>query len=61
MFLRGLTASQREIFSIAQDAAINNANLSPPVAAGVLYLALTVPLIHAVEAWQRRMGEGLAK
>lgn len=53
VFLLGLTASQREIFSIAQDAAINNANLSPLMAAGLLYLALTVPLTYAVNAWQR--------
>ena len=54
VFLLGLTASQREIFSIAQDSAINSANLSPLTAAGLLYLALTVPLTYAVNAWERR-------
>ncbi|NLS01098.1 amino acid ABC transporter permease [Rhizobium sp. P38BS-XIX] len=56
VFLLGLLSSQREIFSIAQDAAINNANLSPLMAAGILYLALTVPMTHLVNAWERRMG-----
>ncbi|OYV53925.1 MAG: amino acid ABC transporter permease [Rhodospirillales bacterium 20-60-12] len=55
VFLLGLTASQREIFSIAQDSAINNANLSPLTAAGLLYLALTVPMTYAVNAWERRL------
>lgn len=56
VFLLGLTSSQREIFSIAQDAAINEANLSPLTAAGILYLILTVPMTHLVNAWERRMG-----
>ena len=55
VFLLGLTTSQREIFSIAQDAAINDANLSPLTAAGLVYLALTVPMTYAVNAWERRM------
>lgn len=56
VFLLGLTSNQREIFSIAQDAAINDANLSPLTAAGIFYLALTVPMTYAVNAWERRMG-----
>lgn len=55
VFLLGLTATQREIFSIAQDAAINSANLSPLTAAGLIYLLLTVPLTYAVNAWERRL------
>jgi polar amino acid transport system permease protein len=55
VFLLGLTPMQREIFSIAQDSAINNANLSPLTAAGLLYLALTVPLTYAVNAWERHL------
>lgn len=58
VFLLGLTSSQREIFSIAQDSAINNANLSPLTAAGLLYLLLTVPMTYAVNAWERRMRVG---
>jgi His/Glu/Gln/Arg/opine family amino acid ABC transporter permease subunit len=55
VFLLGLTATQREIFSIAQDAAINSANLSPLAAAGLIYLLLTVPLTYAVNAWERKL------
>ena len=58
VFLLGLTPPQREIFSIAQDAAINNANLSPLTAAGLLFLAITVPMTYAVNAWDRRMRLG---
>jgi His/Glu/Gln/Arg/opine family amino acid ABC transporter permease subunit len=56
VFLLGLTSSEREIFSIAQDATINEANLSPLTAAGILYLVLTVPMTYAVNAWERRLG-----
>ena len=55
VYLLGLTASQREMFAIAQDAAINNANLSPLTAAGLVYLALTIPTTYAVNAWDRRI------
>ncbi|OYY04265.1 MAG: amino acid ABC transporter permease [Acidocella sp. 35-58-6] len=58
VFLLGLTASQRDIFSIAQDNSINNANLSSLTAAGLLYLALTVPMTYAVAAWGARMQRG---
>lgn len=58
VFLLGLTAPQREIFSIAQDWAINSANLSPLTAAGLLYLALTVPMTYGVNAWERRLRSG---
>ncbi len=58
VFLLGLTASQRDLFSIAQDSAINNANLSPLTAAGLIYLALTVPMTYAVNAWERRLRLG---
>ena len=58
VFLLGLTAMQRELFSIAQDSAINNANLSPLTAAGLFYLGLTVPMTYAVNAWDRRMRLG---
>ncbi len=60
VFLLGLTASQREIFSIAQDSSINNANLSPLTAAGLLYLALTVPMTYVVNSWDRRLRQGKA-
>jgi polar amino acid transport system permease protein len=55
VYLLGLTASQREMFAIAQDSATNNANLSPLTAAGLVYLALTIPTSYAVNAWDRRL------
>ena len=58
VYLLGLTASQREMFAIAQDGAINNANLSPLTAAGLIYLALTIPTTYAVNAWDRRLRSG---
>jgi His/Glu/Gln/Arg/opine family amino acid ABC transporter permease subunit len=58
VYLLGLTASQREMFAIAQDSAINNANLSPLTAAGLVYLALTIPTTYAINAWDRRMRSG---
>lgn len=58
IYLLGLLASQREIFRIGNDAAANTGNLSPLVAAGLLYLLLTVPLTHVVNFMDKRMREG---
>jgi polar amino acid transport system permease protein len=55
VYLLGLTASQREMFAIAQDSATNNANLSSLTAAGLIYLALTIPASYAINAWDRRL------
>jgi polar amino acid transport system permease protein len=57
VYLLGLAAGQREMFAIAQDTSTNNASLSPLVAAGLLYLAITVPLTYVVNRWDRRMRE----
>jgi len=58
VYLLGLTTDQREMFAIAQDTASNSANLSPLVAAGIVYLAITIPLTYAVNAWERRWRTG---
>lgn len=58
VFMLGLVASEREIFQIGKDAASNNGNLSPYVAAAVFYLALTVPLTHFVNWIDRRLRTG---
>lgn len=55
VYLLGLAAGQREMFAIAQDSAVNNASLAPLVAAGLIYLVITVPLTYAVNAWDRRL------
>ncbi len=61
IYMLGLIASQREIFRIGNDAAANTGNLSPLVAAGVLYLCLTIPLTHLVNFMDKRMREGKAQ
>ncbi|MDQ6754804.1 MAG: amino acid ABC transporter permease [Actinomycetota bacterium] len=58
VYLLGLLASQREIFRIGNDAMANSGNLSPLVAAGVLYLCLTVPLTHLVNFIDNRLRSG---
>jgi His/Glu/Gln/Arg/opine family amino acid ABC transporter permease subunit len=58
VYLLGLSTGEREMFAIAQDSAVNNASISPLVAAGVLYLVLTIPLTYLVNAWDRRMRDG---
>jgi polar amino acid transport system permease protein len=58
VFMLGLAASDREIFRIGNDAMANTGNLSPLVAAGVLYLILTVPLTHFVNFIDNRLRTG---
>jgi len=48
VYFLGLLSSQRELFRIGQDLAANTGNLSPLVAAGFVYLVITVPLTHLV-------------
>ena len=59
VYLLGLLPEQREIFSIASDAAHFYATLSPMVAGGIAYLVLTVPMTYAVNAFERRWRESL--
>ena len=58
VFMLGLAASEREIFRIGNDAMANTGNLSPLVAAGLLYLVLTVPLTHFVNFIDNRLRTG---
>ncbi|AVE77333.1 amino acid ABC transporter permease [Klebsiella michiganensis] len=48
VYLLGLMTGQRELFRVGQDAAVLSGNLSPLMLAGLFYLAITVPLTHAV-------------
>lgn len=54
VYFLGLLTSQRDLFTIGQNASVNVANLSPLVAAGVVYLVITVPLTHAINHIDRR-------
>lgn len=58
VYFLGLVANEREIFRIGQDAAVTNANLSPLVAAGLVYLLMTVPLTHLINHIDKRLREG---
>ena len=58
VYFLGLLASQRELFRIGQDYAANTGNASALVLAGLVYLVITVPLTHAVNAVDRRLREG---
>jgi polar amino acid transport system permease protein len=58
VFMLGLASSDREIFRIGNDAMANTGNLSPLVAAGILYLILTVPLTHFVNFIDNRLRTG---
>ncbi|WP_026412887.1 amino acid ABC transporter permease [Actinomadura oligospora] len=58
IYFLGLAAGQRELFRIGQDAAANTGNESALVLAGLFYLALTVPLTHAVNFIDRRLRDG---
>ncbi len=58
VYLLGLLASQRELFSIAKDTTFETGNLSALTAAGIVYLAITIPLTHTVNWLDRRMRDG---
>ncbi|GAA4752169.1 hypothetical protein GCM10023328_39140 [Modestobacter marinus] len=58
VYFLGLLVTEREIFRVAQDAAVLNGNLSPLVLAGVFYLAITVPLTHLVNHFDNRFRTG---
>lgn len=58
IYFIGLVASERELFRVGNDAASNTGNLSPLIAAGVLYLCLTIPLTHLVNFIDQRLRVG---
>lgn len=58
IYFLGLLATQRELFAVGRDLNAQTGNLSPLVAAGLMYLLLTVPLTHLVNYIDRRMRTG---
>ncbi len=58
VYFLGLIASQRELFQVGRDLNAQTGNLSPLVAAGLFYLALTVPLTHLVNYIDNRLRRG---
>jgi polar amino acid transport system permease protein len=58
VYFLGFLSEQRDLFRIGQDLAANTGNLSPLVAAGVFYLAITVPLTHLVNYIDKKLRTG---
>jgi polar amino acid transport system substrate-binding protein len=58
VYFLGLVANQRELFQVGRDLNAQTGNLSPLVAAGLLYLALTIPLTHLVNYVDNRLRRG---
>ena len=58
VYFLGLIASQRELFQVGRDLNAQTGNLSPLVAAGLFYLALTIPLTHLVNYIDARLRRG---
>ncbi|EGX57329.1 amino acid ABC transporter permease [Streptomyces zinciresistens K42] len=58
VYLLGLAAGQRELFFIAQEEVARTYNSSPLLAAGVCYLALTIPMTYLVNHLDKRLREG---
>lgn len=58
IYFLGLLATQRELFAVGRDLNAQTGNLSPLVAAGLCYLALTVPLTHLVNYIDKRLRTG---
>ncbi len=58
LYFLGLVAGQRELFQVGRDFNAQTGSLSPLVAAGVLYLALTIPLTHLVNIVDARLRHG---
>lgn len=58
VYLLGLAVGERELYFIAQQAQAVSYNSSSFVAAGLVYIAFTVPLTHLVNWFDRRLREG---
>jgi polar amino acid transport system substrate-binding protein len=58
VYFLGLVANQRELFQVGRDLNAQTGSLSPLVAAGLFYLALTIPLTHLVNYIDTRLRSG---
>lgn len=58
LYFLGLVAGQRELFQVGRDFNAQTGSLSPLVAAGLLYLSLTIPLTHLVNVVDHRLRRG---
>ncbi|MCF8590177.1 ABC transporter substrate-binding protein/permease [Gordonia liuliyuniae] len=60
IYFLGLTVSERDLFAVGKDFNADSGNLTPLLAAGLLYLVLTVPLTHLVNYIDKRLRTGKA-
>ncbi|GEE03838.1 hypothetical protein nbrc107696_42840 [Gordonia spumicola] len=60
IYFLGLTVMQRDLFAVGKDFNADSGNLTPLLAAGLLYLILTVPLTHLVNYIDKRLRVGKA-
>lgn len=58
VFFIGLAAGERELFRVGQNIGQQTGNFSPYIAAGLVYLMLTIPLTRLVNFMDRRLREG---
>ncbi len=58
IYFLGLLVTQRELFAVGRDLNAQTGNLSPLVAAGLMYLILTIPLTHLVNYIDKRLRTG---
>ncbi len=58
VYFLGLIAGQRELFQVGRDINAQTGSLSPLVAVGLFYLALTIPLTHVVNLFDTRLRRG---
>ncbi|GAB17718.1 putative ABC transporter substrate binding/permease protein [Gordonia effusa NBRC 100432] len=58
IYFLGLLVTQRELFAVGRDLNAQTGNLSPLVAAGLVYLILTIPLTHLVNYIDKRLRTG---
>jgi polar amino acid transport system permease protein len=58
VYLLGLAVGERELYFIAQQAQTISYNSSSFIAAGLVYIAITVPLTHLVNWFDKRMRQG---
>lgn len=60
IFILGLTATERELMTVARDAYSDLFNATPFLGAVAGYLVVTLPMIRAVTALESRLRSGLA-
>ena len=58
IFIIGISVGERELFRVGQNYTQQHGNMSALVAAGLFYVAITVPLAHLVNHLDKRLREG---